>query len=414
MTITGPSRPPVADAPSKQSPPIDAIPLPPPSSGERFRRRQEQRRLRRQRVLVVLLFLAALGGTVALVLSAREPDSAAGSRAGSGATAPAAPAVPPVLVTQATGTGRAGWLTALVPAAGGRGGALLLIPAGTMAEVPSLGLDPVGNALAAGGPDRLLFTAENVVGASLGSVELVDAGRLGELLRPAGALTVEVPERVEDVFANGRVQVLYEPGPNRIEPGDLSQFLAARGRANDLARLARHQAFWDAWLSRLADEPDLLPETETALGKAVAALAKGDWQVRVLPVEAVGTLDTGDDIYRVDREELGAVVTRVFPGARAAAGVRPRVRILNGTGELELAQRVAQHLAPAGVEVTLTGNARPLGQTVTQVIYYDPDERAMAEKVRDALGVGVLVRNRTRTDVVDVTVIVGKDFPTQR
>jgi hypothetical protein len=52
-----------------------------------------------------------------------------------------------------------------------------------------------------------------------------------------------------------------------------------------------------------------------------------------------------------------------------------------------------------------------LGQQVTQVIYYDPDERAMAEKVRAALGVGVLVRNRTQTDVVDVTVVVGKDFP---
>jgi hypothetical protein len=49
----------------------------------------------------------------------------------------------------------------------------------------------------------------------------------------------------------------------------------------------------------------------------------------------------------------------------------------------------------------------------TQVIYYDADKRAMAEKVRAALGVGILVRNRNATDVVDVTVIVGKDFPTK-
>jgi hypothetical protein len=106
-------------------------------------------------------------------------------------------------------------------------------------------------------------------------------------------------------------------------------------------------------------------------------------------------------------------VASIFPSARAAAAARPRVQILNGTGELELAQRVAQKLVPAGIEVTLTGNANPLGQRQTQVIYYEADKRAMAQKVRDALGVGVLVRNRNRTDVVDVTVIVGKDFPTK-
>jgi hypothetical protein len=249
-----------------------------------------------------------------------------------------------------------------------------------------------------------------VVGASLGSVEQVDGARLADLVAPFGALTVEVPERVEEVLPGGRVRVLYEPGANRLEPADISAFLAAKGRANDLARLARHQAFWDAWLARIADDPRLLRDRSSALGRAVAVLARGRWQVRVLPVESVGTLETGDDIYRVDRDELAKVAPEVFPESRTA-GARPRVRILNGTGELELAQRVAQKLVPAGVEVTLTGNADPLGQRATQVVYYDPDERAMAERVRSALGVGVLVRNRTQTDVVDVTVIVGKDFP---
>jgi hypothetical protein len=205
--------------------------------------------------------------------------------------------------------------------------------------------------------------------------------------------------------------VLYEPGRNRVEPAEVSRLLNAAGRGTELTRLARHQAFWDAWLARIRHEPTVAPDG--ALGKAVRALASGGWQVRVLPVESAGTLGGGQDLYQVDRAELATMVKTVFPGAQAAAAARPRVQILNGTGELELAQRVSQKLIPAGIEVALTGNANPLGQRQTQVIYYDANKRSMAEKVRAALGVGVLVRNRNETDVVDVTVIVGKDFPTK-
>jgi hypothetical protein len=231
-------------------------------------------------------------------------------------------------------------------------------------------------------------------------------------MAPTGPLTVDVPARVEDVFPSGRVEVLYEAGRNRVEPGEVSRLLTAVGRGSDLARMARHQAFWDAWLARLAKDPTLMPD-KGPLGKAILALAAGHWDTRVLPVKSAGTLGEGQEIYQVERERLDDMVGAIFPGARAAAAARPRVQILNGTGELELAQRVAQKLVPAGIEVTLTGNANPLGQKVTRVIYYEADKRAMAQKVRDALGVGTLVRNRNRTDVVDVTVIVGKDFPTQ-
>jgi hypothetical protein len=149
------------------------------------------------------------------------------------------------------------------------------------------------------------------------------------------------------------------------------------------------------------------------MGKALRAIASGTWTVRVVPVKSAGTLGAGQQIYQLDREALPSVLRTVFPGAARVAAGRPRVRVLNGTGELELAQRVSEKLVPAGIEVTLTGNANPLGQKQTQVIYYDANKRAMAQKVRDALGVGILVRNRNETDVVDVTVIVGKDFPTK-
>ncbi|MEY2567927.1 MAG: hypothetical protein QOE35_2456 [Actinomycetota bacterium] len=389
-----------------------SIPLPPTPDGSRAKRRRQMQRIRRQQVAVAIVLVVALLATIVLIAVDRRPSRGDNSGIPANSTTGAAVVkVPPVLLAERADDGKAAWLTALVPARNGQGGNLVLIPAGTMAEVPSLGLEPVSAALSAGGADRLLFTSENLVGASLGTVDVVDADHLTELLAPTGALVVDIPERVEDVFASGRVAVLYEPGRNRVEPAEVSRLLTASGRGTELTRLARHQAFWDAWLGRIKQNPELAPGG--ALGKALRALASGTWQVRVLPVQSAGTLGAGQDIYQVDRKELTTMVRAVFPGARAAAAARPRVQILNGTGELELAQRVSQKLIPAGIEVALTGNANPLGQQQTQVIYYDANKRSMAEKVKEALGVGILVRNRNQTDVVDVTVIVGKDFPTK-
>ena len=402
MTITGPRLPDMADPPS--------IPLPPTPDGTRAQKRREMRRQRRRRGFLALVVVVALVAGAALLL--RDDGTGAGRDAGS-VDAPTATEVkvPPVLLAERAPDGSASWLTEVVPAPDGTGGSLLLIPNGTMAEVPSLGLEPVAAALAAGGPERLLTATENLIGAPLGTVDVLDAGGLAQLLAPVGPLVVDIPERVEDVFPSGRVAVLYEAGRNRIEPTEVSRLLSATGNSTALARLARHQAFWEAWLTRIKQQPKLAPDG--ALGKALRAIASGRWSIRVVPVKSAGTLGSGQQIYQLDRKALPAVLRTVFPGAARDVADRPRVRVLNGTGELELAQRVSEKLVPAGIEVTLTGNANPLGQRQTQVIYYDARKRAMAEKVRAALGVGILVHNRNETDVVDVTVIVGKDFPTK-
>jgi hypothetical protein len=44
------------------------------------------------------------------------------------------------------------------------------------------------------------------------------------------------------------------------------------------------------------------------------------------------------------------------------------------------------------------------------VVFYDRKDQAMAERVRDALGVGRVVLSRVPLGIVDVTVVVGRDF----
>ena len=100
----------------------------------------------------------------------------------------------------------------------------------------------------------------------------------------------------------------------------------------------------------------------------------------------------------------------VFPAASRQGLVdRPRVQVLNGSGGVDLADAVRAKLG-AGFDVRLTGNAANFNYDRTEIVFYHRDQEPTADRVRHLLGVGTLVLSRRPLDVVDVTVIVGKDF----
>lgn len=389
---------------------FDPIELPETASrsGGRAKQRRRRRRQRRIRNLGIGVTVALLVGLVGFL--AGLGGDGKGDTAGA-PTAPEVVAVPPVLVAQRDAAGKATSLFVLSPAAAG-GGTIVLLPPGTMTEVVSLGLEPVSRSLELGGPTRLQATVENLLGVAMGGTAVLDDAGLAALLAPVGPLAVDVPQRVEQVDPTGRVQVLYEAGPVTVAPADVPRFLAVKGRSTDLARLARHQKFLEAWIAAVDERPDAAPTQPPALAKAFDALVAGTVRTRVLPVEAFGTAGAEGELYRVRATELAAMLAAAFPpAAGTTAGPRPRVQILNGTGAVGLAEAVRNTLG-AGFDVRLTGNAATFDQAGTAVVYYDRAKEAMARRVRDALGVGSLVFSRNPLDVVDVTIIVGKDFGT--
>ncbi len=423
-TIFPAYRPPEELQPNAQSD-LDPIPLPDVGSSERSSRRNELRRRRRKRAgrgALVLAVAAVVTGLIAVLAApvsrlvgrdgTRDARLRDGADAGAaqGAAPQPGPAVAPVLVAYQDPAGRASSLTLLVPSAGGKGGTLVLVPPGTMAEVVSLGLEPVRQSLELGGPTRLQATVENLLGVPLGGVVVVDDAGLANLLAPAGPLPVTIPERVERVSPNGRVEVLYDAGPGTLEPAGAGRFLSAKGRESDLTRLTRHQAFWEAWLAGLGARPAATPSRSPELGAAMAALSAGPVETRLLPVEAFGTAGDGGELYKVRDDELARLVAGVFPtSAGQGLAARPRVQVLNGTGALELADAVRAKLG-SGFDVRLTGNAANFKYERTEIVFYDRDQEVVADRLRQALGVGTLVFSRRPLDVVDVTVIVGKDF----
>lgn len=392
---------------------LDPVALPETRRTGRAQRKKHQRQRRRRHGLSVLLVVGLVVGAIGLLMALWGGDGAGVRERNRRAASPGpaeAPGPTPVLLAQQQGSGPAVSLTVLVPTAEGKGGTLVLVPPGTMTEVVALGLEPVGRSLDLGGPQRLQATVENLLGATLGEVTVVDDEALAAMVGPVGALTVRLPRQVEEVGEDGRVEVLYQAGANSIEPGDVARFLAAKGRGNDLERLARHQAFWDAWLAALKAQPAAAPTRPAALAKAFTAFLGGSVRTRVVPVESFGTSPEDGELYKVRAAELTRMVGSSFPTvARQGAQARPRVQILNGTGAVGLADSVRDRLG-AGFDVRLTGNAAAFDHDTTEVVFYSRDKQAMAAKVRRALGVGTLVFSRRPLDVVDVTIVVGKDF----
>jgi hypothetical protein len=284
---------------------------------------------------------------------------------------------------------------------------VLLVPTGTMTEMTGLGPQPIGRSLVGGDADVLRSTAENLLGAAIESVAVVDLPTLTAALDPAAPLPIVVPERVERVLEGGRVQILFREGPQRLDADEAARYLDAQGEGTDLARLARHRVLWEAWIDAIRSEPEVGRFEPAVLAAGLRDLAAGPVTVRLLPVQAFGTTATDGELYVASETEIRKTVDDVFETTSTA---RARVRILNGTRQLELARSVERRLAPARVVVTLTGNAERSDYDTTEIIYHDPADRPAAQRVRDALGVGTLIHNRNQTDVVDVTIIVGRDY----
>ncbi len=89
------------------------------------------------------------------------------------------------------------------------------------------------------------------------------------------------------------------------------------------------------------------------------------------------------------------------------------MEILNGNGAEAVGQDVAERLRGGGYRVVLTGNADSFDYETTLIVVYDdtPEQLAMAEDVRERLGVGEIQRSATPQSVVDATIVVGADFP---
>jgi hypothetical protein len=233
-----------------------------------------------------------------------------------------------------------------------------------------------------GGIDSIFHHVEALLGVGITEHVIVEDARWSRLTAPVGPLVVDIAEEVEG--------------------------------EGDLSRTARVQRFWEAWLAAVAEanDPAAVPgEVESGIGRFVRSLSAGARQVSVLPVlEDVGT--DGTTVLRIDPAPAAELVAQVIPFPRGhVEGARTRVRLLDGTGTPDHALGAAPLIVRASAEIVIVGNAEAFEQPRrTEVRYHAASQEEAAERLREALGTGVVVADARQVDSFDVTIVLGTDI----
>ena len=394
---------------------------------ESERRKKRRQELKGGMVAAAVAAAVAIAGVISILARDEEPEPPAG------AVAQGTERQDTITTTLLFGTKErrpdAGptWMTLLsFDSATGRA-SVIYIPAHTATGVPGRGLLPVGDALASGGVPLLLLATETLLGTPVDQyVELSDADA-AVLLRELGSLTVEVPEDVRVSAGPGQARLIFGAGAQRLNPEFLVELLYVKGLEGDDVELgARHLAFWGSLFEAFAFDADGLAaavrRSGAALGEAdvriedvarvfqqLAEAESGDRTLALLPVQQVGV--GGSELYQVDEDEVEQFL-RDTVGEQAVSGKEVRIQILNGNGSPGVGQYVAERLGGEGFRVILSGNARRLNYRETLVITYDRSSKGLglAERTRDLIGVGEVQVAAQSQGIVDLTIVVGKDF----
>jgi LytR cell envelope-related transcriptional attenuator len=319
----------------------------------------------RRLTLLVLVAVLATAGTGALLV-ARER-----ARIEPEVTPPAASGLALIVVRTEHGP-----LPAVVGTTGfGTTGALVISPR-TLLVVPGQGESTVGDALEL--PPREAATAVgNLLGVWIEDHATIDAGRL-------------------EAIANETDGV--EIGGDAANGQDVADMLAEPG-AGGVSGL---QVVLEALLSAdVAWAPTDLAEAERP-GTVVRALsAAAGSNVATLQADEVAS-----GILRPSPEQVTEALVEAFAGPATEA---VPVIVLNGNGVPGIGEAVAERIIPGGFRVAVSQNASDFDHVETLVVVGSPDDVALAERVRDLLGVGS-VSVSVGSGIAPVTIVVGKDF----
>jgi hypothetical protein len=383
-----------------------AEPAPSGSGGRHFVRHGPSRRW-------MVGFGAALALTIvaAAILSYVGIKTVRASRAGrvvSAVTDPAAPGfeaflepTPTLAILQRDGYSLTS-IAVLALAPGDTGGSVLLVSPQTRGGTDEDSLSLFDIAAFALDPLAAMPSLQAQVRFGITETAVVDDARWAELVAPVAPIAIDNPSAVGS----------FPAGPVALGADQVGPYLAARNAGETpSAALARHRAFYRAWLDAVAasDDPAAVPgEVESGVGRFVRALSSGSVLLETAPLEEERT--GGAVRYQVDEDVMWALVGVLVPYPTAGVpGGRIRVRLLDGTGDPNHVAEAAPAVVPAGAEIVVVGNAEAFDYEETEIRYHAPGLEPAARELQAGLGGGRLVDDPRHTDAFDVTIVLGPD-----
>ncbi len=407
---------PAAAALSPEAPAVGAEPpsppagddLPPPRARGGWRRRSPEQVRRARRLLLAGIGTVTVAGAVLAVTGLSEVRNSTLGRyeealgpADPGYEAYVVPTPTMAIVHRGADGSLAGLaLLALWPGEIG-GGSVVVVPPSVLTDRAPGATRTIADVYRDDGAEAAASTLGVVLGVAVGEHIEIDDAHWSRLVEPVAPVEVELVEPVGE----------WPAGPVQLGPDQVGRFLAARGPdETDIDRVERQQQFWASWLNQVGQGGrDAVPgEEATGLGRFVRGIAAGPARSLELPIQR-DDRETG--LYlRPNDSRLPEIIAQAVPFPQSPdAGVRIRVRLLNGTQDQALTTDAARLLVQGGAEVVLVGNAATFDVPATTVSYPGPEREAFASWVAAVLGLPGAEEVPAGDEEVDVTVILGND-----
>ena len=289
-------------------------------------------------------------------------------------------------------------------------GGVLLIPA-TLGIPTNYGLLPLSEFWKAEGIDAVAAGVGKVLNLNFTEKFAIEPNEWATLIGPYAPLTFNSPDAVRD----SKDAVVFPKGTVTLKADQITSFLTSKSpKDNDVNRLIRQELFWKSWLTKVKSGSAPFPgTTASGLGRFVASVARGQLSISslpVVPVPAGSPVPGGGPMVTSQESAALDAVAEIVPFPDGAPGARPRLRVLDGTGQLSNGINAAIILNAAGGQVDVIGNAKSFGQATTQIIYFDGTPEATAQQMQRALTMGELVASTQSNSGADMTVILGEDF----
>lgn len=322
---------------------------------------------------------------------------------------------PTALVVQKDAEGLPVALTFLSLSNGTEGGSVIFIPLDTAVTEEGFGVDRLRTSYTAvaddpvGATNQIAAQTAKVLNVGIDEVIVLDDRGWSQLVAPVSPIPFDNPEPLD--LPTGSIP----SGPGSLAADQVGPFLAARRDGEtESAALYRQEVLWRAWLAAVASSTraDAVPgEASTGIGLFARTLAAGEVTFDDLPGEFDTPTDGGLPRFEPDAGAVSDLVVDAVPAPDSPyPGARATVRLLNGVGAGDIPADVIRSVSSLNGSVTVVGNGPSFDTDETTIVYSDPARKDYALLLKAKLGATGEVRlDRTASDAVDVTVVLGRD-----
>jgi len=318
-------------------------------------------------------------------------------------------------------------------------GILIFIPRDFRVKIPGMGYNKINAAYAYGGPSLTIETIEGMTGFDIHHYAQIDFRGFKKMVDVLGGVWINVDKPIID---KSRMYRMFIPAGYQKFNGEtaLNYVRYRHDQKGDFGRIERQQKFlnalgdqvfklrsvlmWPKLINIFADnaQTDLSTTEMLKFVNLFRSLDQNNLQMVSLPGSPKSV--NGVSYVIPDEEKIGEILEAVrqsspieqFDQKETTSVPRNSVKIevLNGMGEIGLAEKVKRKLNSLGFIVVATANAESFDHKNTKILYDSSTDYPKALKVKKFFDGAELKYSKASLEKgVDVLVIVGKNYAVQ-